>query len=153
MQRFFKTLSGRSVTASIAAATLLLVTSMMSIACKDISQPYKMVDELMKDPTPFKGKEMKVHGWVEPGSIKEVVVDQEMHRSFVLQRSGKKIAVTNIGPKPDTFRDQSEVVAYGMLVEKNGEYSFEAKELQAKCPSKYEGAQANKELLNDPKYK
>jgi cytochrome c-type biogenesis protein CcmE len=141
----------RATAASFASAVAVAFVGVLSIAgCKDISQPYKMVDELMTDPLPFKGKPMKIHGWVEPGSIKEVVVAQEMHRSFVLQKDGKKIFITNIGPKPDTFRDQSEVVASGILVEKNGEYSFEASELQAKCPSKYEGAQANKDLLNDP---
>jgi cytochrome c-type biogenesis protein CcmE len=131
-------------------SVLVLISLLGATSCKDISQPYKMVDELMTDPVPFKGKIMKVHGWVEPGSIKEVVVEQEMHRSFVLQKDGKKIFITNIGPKPDTFRDQSEVVASGILTEKNGEYTFEATELQAKCPSKYEGAQANKDLLNKP---
>jgi cytochrome c-type biogenesis protein CcmE len=132
---------------------LLLIVSISATAC-DFSQPYKMVDELMKSPAEYKGKEMKIHGWVEPGSINEKVVDQETHRSFVLMREGKKIVVNHMGPKPDTFRDQSEVVAAGVLTEKNGEYIFEAKELQAKCPSKYEGAQGNKNLLkDDPKFK
>lgn len=111
------------------------------------AQHYKMVDDLMKSPADWVGREMKVHGWVQPGTIKEQIVDQEMHRSFVLQHSGKRINVTHVGPKPDTFRDQSEVVASGNLVlQPDGSYQFEAKELMAKCPSKYEGAQSNKKL-------
>ncbi len=111
------------------------------------AQHYKMVNDLMKAPAEWVGRDMKVHGWVQPGSIKEQIVDQEMHRSFTLQHSGKKIYVTHIGPKPDTFRDQSEVVASGNLVlQKDGSYLFEAKELMAKCPSKYEGPQSNKKL-------
>lgn len=114
------------------------------------AQHYKMVNDLMKAPDDWVGREMKVHGWVQAGSIKEQIVDQEMHRSFVLQHSGKRISVTHIGPKPDTFRDQSEVVASGNLIlQKDGSYKFEAKELMAKCPSKYEGAQSNKKL-EDP---
>jgi cytochrome c-type biogenesis protein CcmE len=114
------------------------------------AQHYKMVDDLMKSPAEWVGREMKVHGWVQPGSIKEQIVDQEMHRTFILQHSGKKIVVTHIGPKPDTFRDQSEVVASGNLVRQtDGTYQFAAKELMAKCPSKYEGAQSNKKL-KDP---
>jgi cytochrome c-type biogenesis protein CcmE len=102
------------------------------------AQHYKMVDDLMKAPHDWVGHEMKVHGWVQPGSIKEQIVGQEMHRSFTLQHSGKKIFVTHIGPKPDTFRDQSEVVASGNLVQQaDGTYQFEAKDLMAKCPSKY----------------
>lgn len=115
------------------------------------AQHYKMVDDLMKAPSDWVGREMKIHGWVQPGSIKEQIVDQEMHRTFVLQHSGKKIVVTHIGPKPDTFRDQSEVVASGNLVQQpDGSFQFEAKELMAKCPSKYEGAQSNKKLFAKP---
>ncbi|HRC55828.1 MAG TPA: cytochrome c maturation protein CcmE [Kofleriaceae bacterium] len=114
------------------------------------AQHYKMVDDLMKTPANWVGREMKVHGWVQPGTIKEQIVGQEMHRNFVLQHSGKRIYVTHMGPKPDTFRDQSEVVATGNLVQqKDGTYQFQATELMAKCPSKYEGAQSNKKL-KDP---
>jgi cytochrome c-type biogenesis protein CcmE len=114
------------------------------------AQHYKMVDDLMKAPGEWVGRDMKVHGWVQPGSIKEQILDQEMHRTFTLQHSGKKIVVTHVGPTPDTFRDQSEVVASGNLVlQKDGTYQFAAKELMAKCPSKYEGAQSNKKL-KDP---
>jgi cytochrome c-type biogenesis protein CcmE len=113
------------------------------------AEHYKMVDELMKAPSEWVGRDMRIHGWVLPGSIKEQIVDQEMHRSFVLQHSGKKIYVSHVGPKPDTFRDQSEVVASGNLVQQgDGSYAFEARELMAKCPSKYEGAQSNKKLMN-----
>ncbi|MEZ4358621.1 MAG: cytochrome c maturation protein CcmE [Kofleriaceae bacterium] len=111
------------------------------------AQHYKMVDDLMKAPSEWVGREMKVHGWVQPGSIHEEIVDQEMRRSFVLQHSGKKLYVTHMGPKPDTFRDQSEVVATGNVVQQpDGTYAFHASELMAKCPSKYEGAQSNKKL-------
>ena len=133
--------------------TLALALGLGLTAC-DFAQPYKMVDELMAAPNNYKGKEMKIHGWVEPGSINERVVDQETHRNFVLQREGKKIKVTHIGPKPDTFRDQSEVVAAGVLTQVGDDYVFQAKELQAKCPSKYEGAQNNKLLSKgDPTFK
>jgi cytochrome c-type biogenesis protein CcmE len=127
------------------------------------TQHYKMVDELLAgDLTQWKDKELKVHGWVLAGSIKEQVVKQETHRSFVLTKDGKKIRIFNMGPKPDTFKDQSEVVATGRLVpassrkdlaaalgvplEADIAYVVDATELQAKCPSKYEGARANKDL-------
>ena len=124
---------------------------------------YKMVDDLMKeDLAQWKGKEIKVHGWVLAGSIKQEVVNQETYRTFVLQRGGKKIRVFSSGPVPDTFKDQSEVVATGEIIqaatktdlakslgvtlEADLAYVVDAKELQAKCPSKYEGAQGNKDL-------
>ncbi|MBA3391038.1 MAG: cytochrome c maturation protein CcmE [Deltaproteobacteria bacterium] len=125
---------------------------------------YKMVDELMAagDLAQWKDQEIKVHGWVEAGSIKTEVVNQETQRTFLLQKGGKKIRVFTVGPVPDTFKDQSEVVATGMIVpattksdlaaslkvslEADLAYVVVAKELQAKCPSKYTGAQANKDL-------
>jgi cytochrome c-type biogenesis protein CcmE len=128
------------------------------------AQHYMMVDELVK--TPFEswdGKELKVHGFVEAGSIVENTVGQVQHRSFVLQKDGKKIRVFSQGPKPDTFKDQSEVVATGHLV-KAGEkkpaacpirtdaeqaYVVDSTDLMAKCPSKYDGATSNK---LDPKF-
>jgi cytochrome c-type biogenesis protein CcmE len=124
------------------------------------AQHYMMVHELMgQDLAVWKDKELKVHGFVESGSIHESVVNQETHRTFLLQREGKKIRVFNSGPKPDTFKDQSEVVATGHLVpaaqvkklaeslgvsiETDMPYMLDATELMAKCPSKYDGARVN----------
>jgi cytochrome c-type biogenesis protein CcmE len=128
------------------------------------AQHYKMVDDLMStDLSSWKGKELKVHGWVESGSIQERIVKQETHRTFLLQKSGKKIRVFSSGPTPDTFKDQSEVVATGHLVpadkmkelaqslgvsiESDMPYVVDSTELMAKCPSKYDGANVNKTLL------
>lgn len=127
------------------------------------TQHYKMVDQLMAtDLSQWKDKEMKVHGWVVAGTIKEKVVNQETIRTFVLHKDGKKIRVFSKGPKPDTFKDQSEVVATGrivpaaqmdemakgldMRIEDDMQYVVDATELMAKCPSKYEGADANKNI-------
>lgn len=105
---------------------------------------YKMVDEVAAAPDIWDGKILKVHGWVEAGSIHEAVQDQEMHRSFVLEHKGRRILVKNTGPKPDTFRDKAEVVAEGKIVLENGEPVLIATNLMAKCPSKYEGANREK---------
>jgi cytochrome c-type biogenesis protein CcmE len=134
------------------------------------AQHYKMVDDLVSGGMDqWNDKELKVHGWVEAGTITETVVNQELQRSFVLQKGGKKIRIFNKGPKPDTFKDQSEVVATGRLVPAsnlkqlaadlckpktdgglpNGcpirvdaeqAWVVESSELMAKCPSKYDGA-------------
>lgn len=127
------------------------------------TQYYKMVDQLLAtDLGQWKGKQLKVHGWVVAGSIKEKVVNQETIRTFLIHKDGKKIRVFGKGPKPDTFKDQSEVVATGAIVpasqmaalaesldiriESDMAYVVDATELMAKCPSKYDGAQANKKL-------
>jgi cytochrome c-type biogenesis protein CcmE len=133
------------------------------------AQHYKMVDDLLAtDLTSWTGKELKVHGWVESGSIHESIVNQETHRTFVLQAEGKKIRVFNSGPKPDTFKDQSEVVATGHLVpaaqmkqtagslgvviESDMAYVLDSNDLMAKCPSKYDGARINLQPQT-PQYK
>lgn len=153
------------LTAAVAVGGVgFLVKSSVSSA-----QHYMMVHELLKtDLASWKGKELKVHGWVEAGSIHESVVNQETHRSFLLQREGKKIRVFSSGPKPDTFKDQSEVVATGHLVpaaqlkqraealgiaiEPGMDYVVDSTELMAKCPSKYDGARINLEPQT-PQYK
>jgi cytochrome c-type biogenesis protein CcmE len=154
------TLAKIALTAAVAVAGVgFLVKSSLGSA-----QHYKMVDELITEGNldQWDGKEMKVHGWVQAGSISEKVVDQETKRSFILAREGKKIRIFNKGPKPDTFKDQSEVVATGHLVaakdakaladslgvqiESDMPYVVDATDLMAKCPSKYDGAQGNRKL-------
>jgi cytochrome c-type biogenesis protein CcmE len=135
------------------------------------AQHYKMVDDLLaSDMTSWTGKELKVHGWVESGSIHESIVNQETHRTFLLQKGGKKIRVFSEGPKPDTFKDQSEVVATGHLIpaadrkklaeslgvaiESDMPYVVDSSELMAKCPSKYDGARVNQQPdQNTPQFK
>jgi len=134
------------------------------------AQHYMMVNELVATSMDqWTGKELKVHGFVEAGSIVESVVGQVEHRTFVLQKDGKKIRVFSEGPKPDTFKDQSEVVATGRLVKASEMQALatdlckgaaraacpiradaeqtwvvDSTDLMAKCPSKYDGATSNK---------
>ena len=100
---------------------------------------YKHVHEVQADPARYTGKRLKVHGFVEAGSIDEKIVGHDVTRTFVLEYQGQRIRVRHKGPKPDTFRDLAEVVAAGKLVKQpDGELVVEASELMAKCPSKYE---------------
>ena len=137
------------------------------------AQHYEMVDNLLaKGLDTFEGKQLKVHGIVETGTIATATVNQETRRTFVLQKNGKKIRVFVSGPVPDTFKDASEVVATGRLVSASEMQTIadqicqnakdrdkadcpvrtdaeqmkvvEATELMAKCPSKYKGADSNK---------
>jgi cytochrome c-type biogenesis protein CcmE len=156
---------------ALTAAVLVSGVAFFAKSTAGSTQHYKMVDELLAagDLAQWHDKQMKVHGFVVAGSIKEKVVSQETVRTFVLQKDGKKIRVFNRGPKPDTFKDQSEVVATGVIVpsasmdalaqsldvriDSDMSYVVDATELMAKCPSKYEGAQGNKKLDdNAPKF-
>ena len=99
---------------------------------------YKHVDEVTLQPDRWVDKNLKVHGFVEAGSIEEHIEGQATVRSFVLEYKGERIHVRHKGPKPDTFRDLSEVVAKGTLVASADGPVLDASELMAKCPSKYE---------------
>jgi cytochrome c-type biogenesis protein CcmE len=155
---------------ALSAVVIVGVTAFLARSTASSTEHYFMVDQLMArgDLGQWKDKKMKVHGWVVAGSIKEKIVNQETVRTFVLQKEGKNIVVFSKGPKPDTFKDQSEVVASGLIVPA-GEmvalakaldtplasdmpYVVDAAELMAKCPSKYNGADPNKNL-EDPKFK
>lgn len=120
------------------------VVAFMRFSARGHTGDYGMVDEVMASYGQYLNKPMKVHGYVEPGSITEEVVDQEMVRTFILEYRGKRILVRNKGPKPDSFKDRSEVVAEGKIVEENGEPVMIADNLMAKCPSKYQGAPKDK---------
>ena len=106
---------------------------------------YKHVNEVLEEPERFADTSLKIHGFVEAGSVVEKIQNQTIERSFILGYEGKRIRVHHSGPKPDTFRDLSEVVARGTLVLKDGEYQLEAVELMAKCPSKYEENRRSKQ--------
>src|SRR5262249_7450431 len=108
------------------------------------------------------------HGFVEAGTIVQAAVNQEMQRTFVLEKSGKRLRVFASGPVPDTFKDRSEVVATGHLVapgpwqlvadsmcsehgrgcpvrgDAEQAWVLDATEVSARCPRPYDGASANK---------
>lgn len=159
------TIAKLALTAAVAVGGIAFFAKSASTS----TQHYKMVDQLLaSDMGQLGDSEMKVHGYVVAGTIKEKIVNQETIRTFVLHKDDKKIRVFSRGPKPDTFKDQSEVVATGHVVpaaqmaqmaqsldiriESDMQYVVDASELMAKCPSKYEGAQANKKLDEDPKF-
>ncbi len=137
-------MNSRLIKVLLSVAVVVGGLSMMIYSSVGSAQYYKMVDELMVEPGTWVDKDLRVHGYVEAGSIKEKIVDQKTLRTFYLQYKGKRIKVSDEGPKPDTFKDLSEVVAEGRLAEENGEFVLYSDKLMAKCPSKYEGAAQNK---------
>jgi len=79
-------------------------------------------------------QEFRVKGDVVAGShyMRDGTLDR--HR-FELVSDGATLEVYFTGALPDTFSDDAEVVALGRLV---SESRFEAVEVVAKCPSRYE---------------
>ena len=127
----------------------LLIGSTLSHA-----QHYRLVDELIDDGLASWGDtEVKVHGFVAPGTIASGIVDQQMTHSFVLEMHGAHIRVFHRGPVPDTFKDNAELVATGHVVAAPTEAALAAAlhiptdsaeswvvaatDLMAKCPDHY----------------
>ncbi len=144
----------------LTAAVLLGGAGFLVYSSLDHAQHYEIVDQLLAtDLASWEGKELKVHGFVQDGTIVEKVVNQEIHRTFILHVADKRIRVFSTGPKPDTFKDGSEVVATGFVkktsefaelarsmnlpLETDMKFMVDSSELMAKCPSKYGEASVN----------
>jgi cytochrome c-type biogenesis protein CcmE len=132
------------VSFSVLACLVLLLYS-----ARGHTSHYKMVDEVVVAYGQWIDRPLRIHGWVEAGSIDERIVGQETVRTFVLEENGQRLAVRSRGPKPDAFRDGAEVVAEGRLVLEGGIPVFVATGLSAKCPSKYEGAHRDRLFESD----
>ena len=77
-------------------------------------------------------KRLRVAGNVQPGSIKR----SGTHVEFILVEQNLSLPVSYAGtePPPDTFKDNSQALAEGSY---GRDGVFHAKQLQAKCASKY----------------
>jgi cytochrome c-type biogenesis protein CcmE len=93
---------------------------------------YVTIAELSKMGDSAYSKRLRVAGNVEPGSIKR----QGTHVDFVLNEQGRLLNVSYRGSEapPDTFKDNSQALAEGSY---GRDGVFHAKQLQAKCASKY----------------
>jgi cytochrome c-type biogenesis protein CcmE len=87
------------------------------------------------------GEDVRLRGKVEEGSIVQRPGSAEL--TFSLADEGQTLKVRystkEHGPIPDTFVDGAACIVTGSV---GDDGVFQAHTLQAKCPSKYEGAQA-----------
>ncbi|OIP39974.1 MAG: hypothetical protein AUK47_09290 [Deltaproteobacteria bacterium CG2_30_63_29] len=90
------------------------------------------VDKAVSEQAEHAGQEIKVQGNVVPGSI---IVKGDDKVSFELTKNGETVDVFYTGPRPDTFKDCADVIVTGKL---SSERSFDAVDMIAKCPSKYD---------------
>lgn len=88
------------------------------------------------------GEELRVHGFVVPGSIHEFTTDPNQH-SFLLTSEGKKLRVIHGGTLPDVFRDHAEAIVTGELAHRDGDWVIDATQISTKCTGKYDGGSAS----------
>lgn len=93
------------------------------------------VDEAMERGDSLVGETIRVRGTVEPGSL--IGRDGSIDNQFRISEQGVSMTVVFSRALPDTFQDDSEIVAQGRLDEF---LVLHADEVLVKCPSRYEGA-------------
>jgi cytochrome c-type biogenesis protein CcmE len=129
-------MSGRNLTYwKFTAATAVIVVSMGFLAYTGVQESksyYVTIQELRGMPGDVHSKRLRVAGNVQPGSIKRSGTRVE----FVLVENDQTLPVIYSGTEapPDTFKDDSQALADGRF---GRDGVFHAKQLQAKCASKY----------------
>lgn len=116
-------------------ATLLILVSLGYLAYTGVQESksyYVTIQELQGMGNTAYSKRLRVAGNVQPGSIKRTGT----HVEFVLVEKDRTLNVDYNGTEapPDTFKDNSQALAEGSF---GRDGVFHAKQLQAKCASKY----------------
>jgi cytochrome c-type biogenesis protein CcmE len=96
---------------------------------------YVTIQEMHNMDSSVYSKRLRVAGTVQPGSIHR----QGTHIEFTLAEAGRTLDVVYTGTEapPDTFKDNANALAEGTY---GRDGVFHAKQLQAKCASKYAAA-------------
>jgi cytochrome c-type biogenesis protein CcmE len=126
---------------AVTVVILMLLSYLAYTGVQDSKSYYVTIKELHKMGNDAYSKRLRVAGNVQPGSIKRVGT----HVQFVLVEEDQTLAVDYVGSEapPDTFKDDSQALADGHF---DHDGVFHAKQLQAKCASKYapqQGAPGN----------
>ena len=126
-------MSNTTTRAVISAAVIIAATTLVLYATvQQGAHYYKHVDEVMDSPEQWYGKGMQLHGFVADKSIFQR--RNTLDYTFKLMKGDHTVSVNYTGIVPDSFKDGAEVVLTGRL----GPEGFQATEMTAKCPSKYE---------------
>jgi cytochrome c-type biogenesis protein CcmE len=117
------------------AATVIILLSLGYLAytgVQDSKSYYVTIKELQGMGDGAYSKRLRVAGNVIPGSIKR----SGTHVDFTLKENDLTLNVSYTGTEapPDTFKDDSQALADGSF---GRDGVFHAKQLQAKCASKY----------------
>ena len=118
---------------SVTAIILLSLGYLAYTGAQDSSTSYYVtIQELQQQGTKAYSKHLRVAGNVVPGSIKRTGTRVD----FVLKENDLTLPVSYTGTEapPDTFKDDSQALADGNF---GRDGVFHAKQLQAKCASKY----------------
>ena len=102
----------RLYTFSIAALLVLGAAVLAFFALRENANLFYTPEVLAENGLPQPGREVKVGGWVEPGTLTYVDGGTTMQFS-IIDNSPHKIVVRYTGPAPDLFREGQGVVGIG----------------------------------------
>lgn len=124
----------RLYTFGIAAALILAAAALAFFALRENANLFYTPEVLAEKGLPPEGREVKVGGWVEPGSLTYADGGATM-RFIVIDNSPSTITVSFNGVAPDLFREGQGVVATGKFTP---EGEFTARQLLAKHDENYQ---------------
>jgi cytochrome c-type biogenesis protein CcmE len=127
---------------------LLIVSGLTYLAVSGVQESksyYVTIKEMGEMGDGAYSKRLRVAGNVQPGSIHR----QGTHVEFVLSEQGRTLNVVYSGTEapPDTFKDNAQALAEGSY---GRDGVFHAKQLQAKCASKYGPAKPGEQQPGAP---
>ncbi|KCZ51181.1 cytochrome c maturation protein CcmE [Hyphomonas pacifica] len=124
----------RLYTFGIAALLLAAAAALAFFALRENANLFYTPEILAEKGTPVHGKEVKVGGWVEPGSL-TYSEDGATMIFTVIDNSPNTITVSYTGIAPDLFREGQGVVATGTF---QTDGSFTARQILAKHDENYQ---------------
>lgn len=135
---------------ALVIAALLGWYGYSQVASESLSlQYFQTLDEFHENASRMLGRAARVHGYVALSSIERDVAAGRVR--FSVQNApphaggppGATLAVDYGSLEtPDLFKDGAEVVVEGELVQREGEPVFVARNVMAKCPSKFQAQAA-----------
>jgi cytochrome c-type biogenesis protein CcmE len=134
--------SSNNVRIGIAVAIILGTIAWLAFTGYGSSKSYYVtIAELNKMGDKAYSNNLRVEGFVQPGSIEQngthvtfTLTEFESHSPKAGTGRNLKVSYKGSEPPPDTFKDDSQALAIGTF---GRDGQFHANELQAKCASKY----------------
>jgi cytochrome c-type biogenesis protein CcmE len=139
-------MSNRYIRFGVVIAVILFAVGYLAWSGVQESKSYYVtIKELQTMDNARYSKRLRVAGNVVPGSIKR----QGTHVEFMLKENDLTLPVSYTGTEapPDTFKDDSQALAEGSFGQDG---VFHAKQLQAKCASKYAPAPGGAQPTGTP---
>ena len=133
----------RLYTFGIAAVLLLAAAGLAFMALRQNANLFYTPQTLAEKGMPKPGREVKVGGWVEPGSL--TYSDDGATMLFsVMDNGDAEIRVSFTGIAPDLFREGQGVVAIGQFGEDG---TFTARQILAKHDKNYQPRELRPEAI------